>query len=184
MEIIDSKELIRYKDKILKHIKKGGLICYPTDTAYGIGCTVDNENSLKKLRDLKQTTAPFSIIAPNKDWIHKNCVLEKEHHEYLDLLPGPYTLIFETKNKFSYHLNQDKETIGVRIPDHWISNLVNEIKVPIVTTTINLDEGILKHHNEMPNHLKKHVEYFISEGELFNGVSSVISLHKGYNKLR
>ncbi|MDD3263601.1 MAG: L-threonylcarbamoyladenylate synthase [Candidatus Nanoarchaeia archaeon] len=185
MEVINSKDFIKFKNRILTHVRRGGLICYPTDTAYGIGCVIDNENSIKKLREIKQTTSPFSIIVPNKDWIHKNCHIEKEHHEYLDLLPGPYTLVLSSKTPMPYNLNLNKETIAVRIPDHWISSFVNEVKVPIITTTINLDDDeILKHHSQMPKHMEKHVSYFIDEGEFYNGVSSIISLHKGYNKLR
>ena len=185
MEVIKSKDFIKYKNRILSHVKRGGLICYPTDTAYGIGCVIDNENSIKTLRNIKESLAPFSIIVPNKDWIHKNCHIKKEHHEYLELLPGPYTLILSSKTQMPYDLNLNKETINVRIPDHWISNFVNEIKVPLITTTINLEnDEILKHHSEMPKHILKHVNYFIDEGELFNEQSTIISLNQNIDKIR
>ena len=70
---------------------------YPTDTIYGIGCDATNDKLVLKIRSIKKRDEkPFSIIAPSKDWIKNN--FEIIHPEYLDKLPGPYTLVMKPKN--------------------------------------------------------------------------------------
>lgn len=184
MEIINSEDFLKHKSKLLSAIRKGAIFVYPTDTAYGIGCVIDNDSSLEKLRKIKGNEQPFPVIVPHKSWVHQNCHVEADHEEHMELLPGPYTLIFKQKNNVSKHITQQRETLAVRMPDHWITSFVSELGVPVVTTTIRHDDGILKHHSEMPDHIEGHVDYFIDEGEIYNGLSSIISLHKGYKKLR
>ena len=125
------------KDKISKNkIMNGAVFIYPTDTIYGIGCDARNDKSVKRIRKIKlRETKPFSVIAPSKSWIKENCFVGDE----LNYLPGPYTLILKLKNKncISKFVNNDLETLGVRIPNHWFSKIVEELGIPIVTTSVN-----------------------------------------------
>ena len=78
-------------------LKDGGIILYPTDTIWGIGCDATNKEAVRKIRDIKKSEQPFSVIAPGKKWIMDNCVVHEHANEYLEKLPGPYTLIFKLK---------------------------------------------------------------------------------------
>lgn len=85
------------KKGVTDSMKSGAIFIYPTDTVYGIGCDAGNSKSVAKVREIKQTKQPFSVIAPSKKWIkHK---LKIMHTEYLKRLPGQYTLIFTKKRK-------------------------------------------------------------------------------------
>lgn len=180
MRVLDKSEFEVYKKVHLGMLNKGSLFIYPTDTIYGIGCDATNGEAIEKIRDLKERPEqPFSVIAPSVDWIIENCEVPEHANPWLEKLPGPYTFVFKLKNKDSVHpnVNKDKETIGVRIPDHWISDAVKEFGKPVVTTSPN------KHGSDVPSHpdeldldFHPHVGFMVYEGRLHNPPSSVIKL--------
>ena len=125
----------------MPEIAKGAVFIYPTDTVYGIGCDATNDASVRRVRELKGgNTKPLSVIAPSIDWIKENCELNDKAKSWLLKLPGPYTLILKLKNfnAVCAQTNMGSKTLGVRIPDHWISSLVLDVGKPIITTSVNL----------------------------------------------
>ena len=78
-------------------IKHGAVFIYPTDTIYGLGCDATNEESVKKIKELKyrDKDKPMSVIAPSVDWIKEHCEVTDEMIE--KYLPGPYTLLLKKK---------------------------------------------------------------------------------------
>ena len=78
-------------DGIARQIKSGAIFIYPTDTVYGLGCNAEDIRAVKKLRQIKGTDHPFSVIAPSKQWIQDR--LNVKFPEFLEKLPGPVTLI-------------------------------------------------------------------------------------------
>jgi len=139
MRIISTNEI--NKSKLVQEILAGAVFIYPTDTIYGIGCVATNSAAVKRIRELKQRdTKPFSVIVPSIDWIRENCEISEHAKSWLQKLPGPYTLIFPLKNPaaVSHETNMGMKTLGIRIPDHWISSLVESIGKPIVTTSVNI----------------------------------------------
>ncbi len=176
-EIISKKEFLQNKKSYLKRLELGAIFIYPTDTIYGIGCICSNKKSIQKIRKIKQRTAkPFSIIVPTKNWIKKNCKYRKDLDKHLKKLPGKYTLILELKNK-KLSPNKDLNTIGVRIPKHWISRIVKEINMPIITTSVNIsNEPYMTSLKNINPKIKKEVALIIYEGQLNNKPSKVINL--------
>ena len=125
-------------EEIKKRILSGEIFIYPTDTIYGLGCDATNAKAVQKIRDLKKRGAvPFSVISPGVDWIKEHCVIKDFANEWLDKLPGPYTLVFELRpqKKLPKEVNANGKTLGVRIPNHWIAEIVKEIGKPIITTS-------------------------------------------------
>ena len=164
MKIYNKEEFNKNKEKILIKIKEGAVFIYPTDTIYGIGCDATNFNAVKRIREIKDRyEKPFSVIAPSKEWIVKNC-----ESKNLDKLLGPYTLILKLKNKECVASNVCLDTIGVRIPNHWFN-----LDIPIITTSVNkageknmtclkdLDKGV-------------EVDFIIYEGEKKGKSSEII----------
>ncbi len=182
MRIVDKSEFEAYKKVHLGMLSKGSLFIYPTDTIYGIGCDATNGEAIEKIRSLKQRPSqPFSVIAPSVDWILQNCEVPEHATDWLNKLPGPYTFIFKMKNKSAVHPNINKEgngeTLGIRIPDHWVSTLVSDFGKPILTTSPN------KHGFDVPTHpdeldldFHPEVHFMIYEGRLHNPPSKVIKL--------
>ena len=121
-------------------LNNGGVIVYPTDTLYGFGCDAKNESAIEKINTIKGRKAPMSVLAPNIEiaakWINtpkhdKNIVLEK--------LGGPTTIIIPVKVGItSPSITGDKQTLGVRIPDHnFCQKLSEAYPNPITTTSVN-----------------------------------------------
>ena len=171
--IITKKEFLKNKKYFLNKINRGSIFIYPTDTIYGIGCISTNKKSINKIRRIKQrTNKPFSIIVPSKTWITKNCKHNKHLKKHLKKLPGKYTLILELKNK-NLSPNKKLQTIGVRIPNHWISKIVKELKKPIITTSANISNE--QYMTSLKN-LKIKVDFIIYQGYLNNKPSKVIDI--------
>jgi tRNA threonylcarbamoyl adenosine modification protein (Sua5/YciO/YrdC/YwlC family) len=121
-------------------LKNGGVIVYPTDTLYGFGCDAKNESAIEKINTIKGRKAPMSVLAPNREiaakWMNisqndKNIVLEK--------LGGSTTIIVPVKVGItSPSITGDKQTLGVRIPDHnFCQKLSEAYPNPITTTSVN-----------------------------------------------
>lgn len=136
----DLKKHPEYK-RLIAFIRYGAVFIYPTDTIYGIGCNALKDKSVLKIRKLKmRDNKPFSVIAPSKKWILKNCVIKSAHKKYLNKLPGKYTLVLKLKHKNSVSrtVNNGSGTLGVRIPAYFISKIAAELNIPIVTTSVNI----------------------------------------------
>lgn len=186
MKILDRSEFIQYKNMHISQIRDGAIFIYPTDTIYGIGCDAGNESVIEKIRELKKRPSqPFSVIAPSKDWIIENCEITQEAKPWLEKLPGPYTLVLKLKTTttLSPAFNKLDNTVGVRIPNHWISEIVKEINRPIVTTSPNVHgEDVMTDPNHLNPEFKAGVDFTIFEGKLHNPPSSVIKLTDGEEK--
>jgi len=175
MKTVKLEDVLSNKDvrnKMIEEIRTGSIFVYPTDTIYGLGCNGMISGSVRKIRQIKRTDHPLSVIAPSTDWILGNLVVESK--KALEVLPGPYTLIFRKKEPFFLREVSPLPTLGVRIPAHPITKIIREIGVPFVTPSANLygKKPITK-----PSQAKfKGVNFVIDGGVLENPPSIVIDL--------
>jgi L-threonylcarbamoyladenylate synthase len=178
MQII-SKEQVT-DDLFIKAFEHHELFIYPTDTIYGIGCSARDEQAVEHLRNTKRipNNKPLSILVPNKNWIYDTCEITSKIQEWIDKLPGPYTLILRLRNPNAVAKNITFDgTIAVRIPDHWMSVLVNKLNIPIVTTSANISgETFMTSLDDLSEDIKKHMTFVIYEGEKKAHASSIINL--------
>jgi len=176
--LLNKDEFILKKEKYLKLIREGAVFLYPTDTIYGIGCDATNDKSVKKIREIKQRAEnPFSVIAPSKKWILENCNI---HEIQLNKLPGPYTFIVNLKKDcVSGLVNNHMQTLGIRIPDNWFSNIVKELNLPIVTTSVNKQsKEFMTSLDDLDNEIKNKVDFIIYDGEKKGKPSTLIDFTK------
>jgi L-threonylcarbamoyladenylate synthase len=176
MKTVKLEDVLGNKDvrnDIIEEIRTGSVFVYPTDTVYGLGCNALLADSVKKIRQIKRTDHPFSVIAPSTEWILKNLVVDSR--KSLSVLPGPYTLIFRKKEPFFLRDVSPLPTLGVRIPAHPITKIVREIGIPFVTTSANLSG---KQSIKKPSEAKKFrdVNFVIDGGILANPPSIVVDL--------
>lgn len=187
MRILNKDEYRVNKGRLMNEIEQGAVFIHPTDTIYGIGCDATNPEAVNKIRDAKQRkTQPFSVIAPSRDWVRANCEVTPEVEKWLSKLPGPYTLIVKLKNKnaVAREVNPDKETIGIRRPDHWISELATELKKPIVTTSANIvGHSFMTSIDDLNPDIKKKMSFILYEGEKKGTPSSIVDLTKGEGEI-
>lgn len=170
-------------DEIIEDINAGKIFIYPTDTIYGIGCDALDSKSVKKLRALKQRgQVPFSVIAPSKDWIYQHCEVTEEIKAWIeDKLPGPYTLILKKKSQpVAEEVSPDTDTIGVRMPNHWITGLVSRLGKPLVTTSVNVSgTTFMTKIEDLHPELKPGIHFAILEGELKGYPSKIVHFDTG-----
>lgn len=182
MEVLTRIELKVRFDEILEKIKSGTIFVYPTDTIYGIGCNAQNENSVKKIRDIKggRSTAPFSIIVPSMNWIIQNCELKSKWKSWLNKLPGPYTLILPLRKAvIAKNIAPNVNTIGVRLPSHWFSEVVAKLGIPIVTTSANkTGEPFMTSIENLDPEIENEIEFMIYDGPKEGRPSQLINLEK------
>ncbi len=159
---------------IAMQIKHGAILIYPTDTVYGIGCNAEDARAVKKLRQIKGTDHPFSVIAPSKAWIQEN--LKVNFPDYLEKLPGPVTLIMIKKVRLLDAATAGL-TLGVRIPDHPIMKLIEKAGAPFITTSANMSgQPAPASPSEIPRELERQVDFVIDGGALPGKPSRIVDL--------
>src|SRR3989338_131769 len=180
MRVLNFEELSLERQSITDSIVNGAVFIHPTDTIYGIGCNAELSKAVKKVRHLKGRAAnPFSVIAPSLDWINESCIVTKESEEWLEKLPGPYSLIFKLKNPncIAKEVNSGLKTIGIRMPSHWIRKLVAEAGVPVITTSVNrANEDYMTSLEDLDASIKSGIDFALYDGKKEGKPSKIIDL--------
>ena len=188
MKTFSKEELMMNHLNSMDNILDGHVFVYPTDTIYGIGCNALSKEAVEKIRKLKKREDdPFSVIAPSKEWIREHCEISEEAEKWLDKLPGPYTLVLKLKNKhvIAPNVNPGKDTLGVRIPNHWISKVVAELDVPIITTSANQHgKTFMTSMDNLDREIKKGLHFIVYEGEIKGRPSKIIHLDELETKIK
>jgi len=180
MRVLSKEEFENQKDVIRTSLIGNPIVfIYPTDTIYGIGCNALNKEAVEKIRKIKQRkTNPFSVIAPSKEWIDENFIVNENVKDWVKRLPGPYTLVLKIKKQcVAENVAPGLDTLGIRIPDHWFSNIVNEIGIPIVTTSANKSgNDPMTSLDDLDADIKSRVDFIVYEGIKKGQSSKIIDL--------
>ncbi|MFC1690669.1 L-threonylcarbamoyladenylate synthase [Nanoarchaeota archaeon] len=182
MKILTKDEYELKKERVIYDIKEGAIFIYPTDTIYGIGCNALDSGAVNKIRQLKnKSKAPFSVIAPSKEWILENCIINENAEEWIDKLPGPYTLIIPLKNKscVAEEVLLGLDSIGIRIPDCWTSKIAKDLEMPIITTSVNkTGQAYMTSIEDLDADIKNNIDMIFDDGEKQGSPSTMIHLEK------
>ncbi len=170
-------------------LRAGGIIVYPTDTVYGIGCDIMQPKALEKLCRLKNipvTQANFSIICHDLSHLADFTIPIKTpvFRVLKKALPGPYTFILDANSKVPKFFLHKKKTIGIRVPDNNIvSEIVKELGNPIVSSSAHQSQEELDDFVSDPDAVyekfKDKVELVINGGYCSNQVSTIIDAAGG-----
>ena len=134
--------------QVVDVLKKGGIIIYPTDTVYGMGCDISNSKAIEKIckiRGIKPEKANFSFICYDLSHIsdYTRQIDNETYRVIKKALPGPFTFIFNANKNVPKLLSSNKKTVGIRIPDNHIARtIVKMLGNPIVSTSIHDDDVI------------------------------------------
>lgn len=165
-------------DKLLE----GGVIAYPTDTVYGLGCDMSNHRALERLYTLKALpkNRPLTFLCSDLSEIAKYAVVSNMAYRLLKrILPGPYTIILEATREVPRNLlNNKRRTIGVRIPNHEVPlALTRALSRPLVTTSATGEEGVpLDDPDEVADRYGAGLDIFLDAGFLDAEASTILSL--------
>lgn len=171
----------RLIDQVVEVLKNGGVIAYPTDTTYGIGCSIFSKKGIERIYQIKQRERkkPFSFICPTQSEVANYAKVSNYAFKLMKrLLPGPYTFVLEATRVVPDLLQTKQKTVGIRIPDNAIClALVNALGHPLVTTSANLSgEEPIGDPLEVFEQMGKQLDYVVDGGILPPDVSSVVSL--------
>jgi tRNA threonylcarbamoyl adenosine modification protein (Sua5/YciO/YrdC/YwlC family) len=165
--------------KVVKVLKEGGLIIYPTDTVYGLGCDITNTKALEKIakiKGIKLEKANFSFVCYDKQIDTATFKILKR------ALPGPYTFILPGNTNLPKEFKK-KTTVGIRIPDNNIAlEIVKMLGNPIVSTSIHDEDEVLEYSTDPELIFEKWqnlVDMVIDGGYGDNEPSTIIDL-SGY----
>ena len=140
--------------KIVEVLRNGGVIIYPTDTVYGMGCDIHNLRAVERIAQIKGIKVKkhnFSFICYDLSNIseYTRSLSTKVFKMMKKALPGPYTFILEANNQVPKILNSNKKTVGIRVPDHSVPRLlVKELGAPILTTSIHDEDEIVEYSTD------------------------------------
>jgi tRNA threonylcarbamoyl adenosine modification protein (Sua5/YciO/YrdC/YwlC family) len=167
--------------KVVETLKNGGVVAYPTDTTYGIGCSSFSKKGIERIYLIKQRDRkkPFSFICTDLSEIARYAKVSNYAFKLLRrLLPGPYTFVMEANSVVPDLLLTKQRTVGIRIPENKIClAIVKELGHPIVTTSANLSgEDPIGNPWQVECDMGKLLDIVVDGGDLTADVSSVVSI--------
>ncbi|MBP6385055.1 MAG: threonylcarbamoyl-AMP synthase [Pseudarcicella sp.] len=173
----------RKLDIIIDCLKNGGVIIYPTDTVYGIGCDIHNTKAVEKIcqiKGIKSNKNNFSIICQDLSHIADYAKVSDISFKVMKkALPGPFTFVLEASKKVPKILVQNKKTVGIRIPENNIViEIVKLLGNPIITTSIKDEDEILEYSTDPELIFEKfqhQVDIIIDGGYGGNTASTIIN---------
>ncbi|GIK61773.1 MAG: threonylcarbamoyl-AMP synthase [Ignavibacteriota bacterium] len=173
---------LRFINKAINTLKDGGVIIYPTDTVYGIGCDIFNKHALDRVMEMKSNPdiKLLSFICPNlKDIAKYARVSDYAYKTMKKLLPGPYTFILPAAKNVPKKLWSKRKTVGIRIPDHSVTlKIVQGLGNPIISTSTTTRKGeLLVDPLEIKSVFDFQVDLMLASGNLIGKPSSVIDLN-------
>jgi len=139
---------------IVSVLQSGGVIVYPTDTVYGIGCDIHNHKAVERIariKGIKPETADFSFIC--RDLSHLSEYARQVPNSVFKLmkrnLPGPFTFILNASSKVPKLLESKKKTVGIRIPNNKIVDaIVEQLGNPLLTTSVHFDYDMIEYSTD------------------------------------
>lgn len=141
-------------EKVVEVLKNGGVVIYPTDTIYGIGCDITNHKAIERvcqIRGIKTDKANLSFICNDLTSISQYTKpLNTAIFRLLKRsLPGPFTFILNASGQVPKLLSTKKKTVGIRVPDNNIAReIVAQLGNPIITTSIRDDDEIMEYSTD------------------------------------
>lgn len=175
--------------KVADQIRQGAVICYPTDTGYGIGCDIFNPKAIKKIERLKKRPAnkPFSFMCPDLKNISQYAHVSNTAYRLLKKnLPGSYTFVLPGTKLVPKVMATKQKTVGIRVPEHVICrSLLEELGSPIINTSIPVEDDTAPPTEafEIEMLLNNRVDIIVDGGPVYPDPSSVIDLTGDYPEI-
>ncbi|MDX1763140.1 MAG: L-threonylcarbamoyladenylate synthase [bacterium] len=171
----------RHIERTAEVMRNGGVIVYPTDTVYGLGCDIMNTQAVNRIIRIKgrDPKKPLSFVCADLTHISRYAMVSNFAYRILKrFLPGPYTFVLPASREVPKLLRSRSKTVGIRIPDHPVPlALVTAMGNPILSTSANRsNEEVITDPDELRVGLGKEVDIILDSGILPVLPSSVISL--------
>jgi tRNA threonylcarbamoyl adenosine modification protein (Sua5/YciO/YrdC/YwlC family) len=168
--------------QVVQALKDGGVVIYPTDTVYGLGCDIHNQKAVERvcqIKGIKPGKIDLSFICYDLSHISEYANVNTAAFKVMKkALPGPFTFILPSSHNVPRILNTPKKTVGIRIPDNSIPRtIVKELGNPIITTSIKDDDEVIEYSTDpelIYEKFKNKVDFVIDGGYGNNIASTVV----------
>ena len=170
----------RLIQKAVDILNNDGVIIYPTDTVYGLGCHLLSKKAIEKLRIIRKLDEkkPLSLICSgeNEIQIYSSGISNRIFKIMRKVLPGPYTFIFEASKAIPKNILHKRKKIGCRFPNHIIAtDLVKNLEYPMLSVSLkNSDDLLYNNPEELYEEYKNQVDLVIDGGIIFAEHSTIV----------
>jgi len=174
--------------KVVNCLRNGGVVIYPTDTVYGIGCDINKQRAVErvcKIKGIDPEKANFSFICSDLSHLSDftKPVNTSTYKVMKKALPGPFTFILEANNNVPKLFRSKKKTVGIRIPDNTIClEIVKQLGNPVMSTSVHDDDEIIEYTTDPELIYEKYkniVDIVIAGGYGNNEASTVVDCTNG-----
>lgn len=164
-------------------VRDGGVIAYPTDSSYALGCHIGDKSAVERIRDIRKLDEKHNMTLMCRDLSEIAIYAQVSNGAYRllrALTPGPYTFLLDATREVPRRLQHpNRKTIGIRIPDHRITqSILTALGEPMISTTLHLpeDELPLSEPEEIKTRLRYKVDAIIDGGYCAPEITSVVDL--------
>ena len=177
----------RLINQVVDVLNNGGIIIYPTDTVYGLGCSIFNKKAMKRLYQIKKVNQkkPLTFVCSNQTEIQEYSYGIPTHvFKFLKRkLPGPYTFVFKASKIVPKMMLTPRKTVGLRWPDHAIANkIVSTLGHPILSSSLRISEvELYDNPQDIYEIYKKKVDLIVDGGTIFAENSTIIDFSNGFS---
>lgn len=175
-------------DQVVKCLEDGGIIIYPTDTIYGIGCDIFKPKSVERITEIlgdKKKKNAMTFICPDLSSLsdYTKPISNNIFKAMKKVLPGPFTFILEANNNVPKLLQSNKKTVGIRVPDNnIIREIVRQLGHPILSTSVKDDDEVIEYTTDpelIHEKYDRQVDIVIDGGYGDNTPSTVLDCTSG-----
>ncbi|WP_114784130.1 L-threonylcarbamoyladenylate synthase [Botryobacter ruber] len=173
-------------------LRNGGIVIYPTDTIYGIGCDIHNARAVERvcqIKGVKPDKVNLSFVCYDLTHISDYARIETPVYKVMKkALPGPFTFVLEASSKVPRYAGSKKKTVGIRVPDNKIAlQLAQELGNPIISTSTHDDDEVIEYSTDPELIFEKYknlVDLVIDGGYGNNVASTVVDASNNFEVLR
>jgi tRNA threonylcarbamoyl adenosine modification protein (Sua5/YciO/YrdC/YwlC family) len=172
----------RLISQVVETLRKGGIICYPTDTMYGIGCDIFNQKAVNRIHQIKKRPKqkPFSFMCSSlKDISVYGHVGNSAYRVMRKNLPGPFTFVLAGTKLVPKIMLTKQKTVGIRVPDNAICiAIIEKLNNPLLNTSATLEENLTPVVDaiDVADLFGNQVDIIIDGGQVYPDPSTIVSL--------
>ncbi|MCP4713613.1 MAG: threonylcarbamoyl-AMP synthase [Deltaproteobacteria bacterium] len=179
LRVYESHPQLRAVQKAVSVLKEGGLIVYPTDTVYGLGCDLHNKRALERIYKIKGLAekSPLSFISPDLSEVSAYAKVSNRAYRLMNKhLPGPFTFILPALKEVNRYMIHKRKQIGIRVPDSNVCRLLTEeLGNPIISTSVPLwREKVLNSGEVIDDYFGKQIDLVLDIGVLISEPSTIV----------
>ena len=181
LRVYEKNPQMRAIKKAVEIIQSGGLIVYPTDTIYGLGCDLHNKKAFEKLYRIKNMDekTPLSFISPDLSKVSSYAKVSNRAYRLMNkYLPGPFTFILPAKKEVNKYMLHKRKQVGFRVPDSNVCRLLTEESGnPLVSTSVPLwGETVLNSGEAIHDYFGSEIDLVLDIDVLVSEPSTVVDL--------